>query len=50
MPREIAMDEMAEKPGMNPVEFRVVNNTQVDPNTPQRRLGQCLRQDATRFG
>ena len=55
MALEIAMDEMAEKLGMDPVEFRVVNDTQVDPEKPQRRYSQrqlveCLRQGADRFG
>ncbi|MEJ8837268.1 aldehyde oxidoreductase molybdenum-binding subunit PaoC [Ramlibacter sp. AN1133] len=55
MALEIAMDEMAEKLGMDPVEFRVVNDTQVDPeqaNRPfsQRQLVQCLRTGAERFG
>ena len=31
---EIAMDEMAEKLGMDPVEFRVLNDTQVVPDNP----------------
>lgn len=31
---EIAMDEMAEKLGMDPVEFRIVNDTQVVPDYP----------------
>jgi xanthine dehydrogenase YagR molybdenum-binding subunit len=31
---EIAIDEMAEKLGMDPVEFRVVNDTQVVPDNP----------------
>ena len=31
MALEIAMDEMAEKLGMDPVEFRILNDTQVDP-------------------
>jgi xanthine dehydrogenase YagR molybdenum-binding subunit len=52
---EIAMDEMAEKLGMDPVEFRIVNDTQVDPAKPdrpfsQRQLVQCLRTGADRFG
>ena len=29
-------DEMAEKLGMDPVEFRIRNDTQVDPQDPQR--------------
>ena len=55
MALEIAMDEMAEKLGMDPVEFRVINDTQVDPNDPsrpfsQRQLVECLRIGAERFG
>jgi xanthine dehydrogenase YagR molybdenum-binding subunit len=55
MALEIAMDEMAEKLNMDPVEFRVHNDTQVDPANPQRpfsqrRLVQCLRDGAERFG
>jgi xanthine dehydrogenase YagR molybdenum-binding subunit len=52
---EMAMDEMAEKLGMDPVQFRIVNDTQVDPENPQRpysqrRLVECLRTGADRFG
>src|SRR4051812_32178437 len=55
MALEVAMDEMAEKLGMDPVEFRIVNDTQVDPEHPERRFSQrqliqCLRQGAERFG
>ncbi len=55
MALEIAMDEMAEKLGMDPVEFRVVNDTAVDPEKPkrpfsQRNLVECLRLGAERFG
>lgn len=55
MALEIAMDEMAEKLGMDPVAFRVANDTQVDPEKPERRfsqreLVQCLEQGAERFG
>ena len=31
---EIAMDEMAEKLGLDPIEFRVMNDTQVVPDNP----------------
>jgi xanthine dehydrogenase YagR molybdenum-binding subunit len=31
MALEVAMDEMAEKLGLDPVEFRILNDTQVDP-------------------
>ncbi len=52
---EIAMDEMAETLGMDPVEFRIRNDTQVDPEKPerpfsQRHLIECLRTGAERFG
>ncbi len=55
MALEIAMDEMAEKLGLDPIEFRVRNDTQVDPEKPerpfsQRQLIECLRQGAERFG
>ncbi len=55
MALEIAMDEMAEKLGMDPVAFRIKNDTQVDPEKPQRRfskrhLVECLRIGADRFG
>ena len=55
MALEIAMDEMAEKLGMDPVEFRIRNDTQVDPEKPerpfsQRRFVECLRTGAERFG
>ena len=38
MALEIAMDEMAEKLGIDPVEFRIRNDTQVDPEKPERAL------------
>ena len=55
MALEIAMDELAERLGMDPVELRIVNDTQVDPEHPdrpfsQRQLVQCLRQGAEKFG
>jgi xanthine dehydrogenase YagR molybdenum-binding subunit len=55
MALEIAMDEMAEKLGIDPIEFRVLNDTQVDPEKPerpysQRRLTECFRIGAERFG
>ena len=51
MALEVAMDEMAEKLKMDPVTFRVVNDTTVDPEKAgrkfsQRRYVQCLRQGA----
>jgi xanthine dehydrogenase YagR molybdenum-binding subunit len=55
MALEIAMDEMAEKLGIDPIEFRIRNDTQVDPEKPerpfsQRRLTECMRTGAERFG
>lgn len=55
MALEIAMDEMAEKLGLDPLEFRIRNDTQVDPANPERpfskrQLVQCLRDGAERFG
>jgi xanthine dehydrogenase YagR molybdenum-binding subunit len=55
MALEIAIDEMAERLGMDPIQFRIVNDTQVDPEKPerpfsQRRLTECLRLGAERFG
>ncbi|MEH2539719.1 MULTISPECIES: aldehyde oxidoreductase molybdenum-binding subunit PaoC [unclassified Bradyrhizobium] len=55
MALEIAVDEMAERLGMDPIEFRIINDTQVDPEKPerpfsQRRLTECLRTGAERFG
>ncbi len=72
---EIAMDEMAEKLGIDPIEFRIINDTQVVPDHPspasseypqarasaqndkqpdlpfsQRRLVECFRLGAERFG
>lgn len=55
MALEIAIDEIAEKLAMDPVAFRIANDTQVDPEKPdrpfsQRQLVQCLRTGAERFG
>src|SRR5256885_2337052 len=55
MALEIAIDEMAEKLGLDPIEFRILNDTQVDPEKPQRpfsqrHLAECLRTGADRFG
>ena len=55
MALEVAMDEMAEKLRLDPVEFRIRNDTQVDPEKPkrkfsQRQLTECLRTGAERFG
>ena len=40
MALEIAMDEMAEKLGIDPIEFRIRNDTQVDPEKPERPFSQ----------
>jgi len=55
MALEIAIDEIAEKAGIDPVEFRVINDTQVDPENPSRPFSHrnligCLRTGADRFG
>ena len=52
---EVAMDEMAEKLGMDPLQFRIINDTQVDPEKPerpysQRHLNECLKIGADKFG
>ena len=54
MALEIAMDELAERLGMDPVALRIANDTQVDPERPGRRfstrvLAECLRSGAERF-
>lgn len=33
---EVAMDEMAEKLGMDPIQFRLLNDTQIVPDNPQQ--------------
>jgi xanthine dehydrogenase YagR molybdenum-binding subunit len=55
MALEIAMDELAEQLRLDPIEFRVRNDTQVDPENParpfsQRHLVECLKRGADRFG
>jgi xanthine dehydrogenase YagR molybdenum-binding subunit len=55
MALEIAIDEAAEKAGIDPVAFRVINDTLVDPEKPgrpfsQRQLVRCLQLGAARFG
>lgn len=55
MALEIAIDEIAEKVGIDPIEFRILNDTQVDPANPERpfsrrQLIECLRTGAEHFG
>src|SRR3569833_3214097 len=55
MALEIAMDEMAERLGLDPVAFRIINDTQADPENAERRfshrdLAGCLRLGAERVG
>ncbi|HEY4626803.1 MAG TPA: xanthine dehydrogenase family protein molybdopterin-binding subunit [Blastococcus sp.] len=51
---EVALDELADKLGMDPVELRVRNEPEVDPETKKpwssRHLVECLREGARRFG
>ncbi|CAN5693735.1 xanthine dehydrogenase family protein molybdopterin-binding subunit [soil metagenome] len=55
MALESAMDELAEMLRMDPVQLRIVNDTQVDPENPAKPFStrpfvQCLREGAERFG
>ncbi len=55
MALEIAMDEMAEKLGIDPAQFRIVNDTQADPQNPAkpfstRQFVECVRLGGERFG
>ena len=51
---EIAMDELAQKYGMDPVEFRLKNYAEVEPITGKpfssKQLRECYRIGAERFG
>ncbi|GAA5484054.1 xanthine dehydrogenase family protein molybdopterin-binding subunit [Haloferula sargassicola] len=53
-PLEVAMDELAEKAGIDPVEFRIMNEPDKDPvkNLPysSRMLVQCLERGRDKFG
>ena len=54
MALECAMDELADRLNLDPVELRLRNDTQTDPehNLPfaSRHLAECLREGAARFG
>ncbi|WP_207482921.1 xanthine dehydrogenase family protein molybdopterin-binding subunit [Arenibaculum pallidiluteum] len=51
---ETAMDELAHRLGIDPVELRLRNDTDIDPELGVplngRRLADCLREGARRFG
>ena len=51
---EIAMDELAERCGIDPIELRLRNEPDVDPESGKpwstRRLAECLRDGARQFG
>jgi xanthine dehydrogenase YagR molybdenum-binding subunit len=53
MALECAMDELAERLNLDPVELRLRNDTQTDPERHRpfasRHLAECLREGATRF-
>lgn len=53
-PLESAIDELAERLGMDPVELRILNEPAADPSTGKpfstRRLVDCYREGAGRFG
>src|SRR6185312_13299518 len=51
---EVAMDELAEACGIDPIELRVLNEPEIDPESglpfASRHLIECLREGARRFG
>jgi xanthine dehydrogenase YagR molybdenum-binding subunit len=51
---EVALDELAGELGIDPVQLRIVNEPEVDPDTGKpwssRHLVECLREGAERFG
>ena len=51
---EVAMDELAEELGMDPVELRILNEPAADPETGKpfsiRQLVRCMREGAQLFG
>jgi len=55
MALEVAMDELAEKVGLDPIELRIRNEPERVPGAPEKRfsdrnLVRCLREGAERFG
>ncbi len=55
MALEVAIDEIAERLHLDPIAFRNMNDTQVDPENPQRpysqrQLIECMRVGAEKFG
>jgi xanthine dehydrogenase YagR molybdenum-binding subunit len=54
MALECAMDELAERLSLDPIELRLRNDTQTDPEHrlpfSSRHLAECLREGAARFG
>jgi len=54
MSLECAMDELAEKLGLDPIELRILNEAEVHPETGQphsaRQLIECMLDGAKRFG
>lgn len=51
---EVAMDELAEKLGLDPIELRLINEPEKDPETGKpfsiRQLRECMVQGAQTFG
>jgi xanthine dehydrogenase YagR molybdenum-binding subunit len=51
---EVAMDELAEKLGIDPLELRILNEPEVDPENGRpfsiRQLVRCMREGAQLFG
>ncbi|MGA0607658.1 molybdopterin cofactor-binding domain-containing protein [Phenylobacterium sp. VNQ135] len=51
---ECAMDELAEQLGLDPIELRIRNEPEVDPETGKpfsmRQLVRCMREGAAQFG
>ena len=51
---DTAMDELAEKCGIDPVDFRLINEPEADPTSgdafASRRLVECIKSGADKFG